>query len=63
MDYILIFGETKEEHDRALKDVMNRLKKYGLKSNEDKCVYCHDDVEFLTFNISFNKITPTQKQS
>lgn len=38
-DDILIFGRTKQEHDKALKEVLGRLKQSGLTINEKKCFF------------------------
>lgn len=46
LDYILIFGKTKSEHDLNLKLVLNRLEKYNLKINKDKSMFCVSKVVF-----------------
>ncbi|XP_046864316.1 uncharacterized protein K02A2.6-like [Xenia sp. Carnegie-2017] len=36
-DDIIVFGRNKEQHDKALKDILDRVRKSGLKLNEKKC--------------------------
>ncbi|KAG0436316.1 Retrovirus-related Pol polyprotein from transposon opus [Dictyocoela muelleri] len=55
LDDILIFGQDKREHDRNLKEVLNRLKKYNLEINEEKSVICKNEIKFLGFQISFTE--------
>jgi hypothetical protein len=37
IDDILVYGESKEAHDVNLKKVQERLVKYNLKENKEKC--------------------------
>ncbi|XP_055632421.1 uncharacterized protein K02A2.6-like [Toxorhynchites rutilus septentrionalis] len=37
IDDIVVFGPTKQQHDDTLRDVMNRLKEFGLTINHKKC--------------------------
>lgn len=46
LDDILITGETAEEHQKNLENVLARLKKFGLRANRDKCKF------FQTFQTS-----------
>ena len=39
IDDILIFSATPEEHERHLRAVLERLRKYGFIINVDKCVF------------------------
>ncbi|XP_046856095.1 uncharacterized protein K02A2.6-like [Xenia sp. Carnegie-2017] len=36
-DDIIVFGRNKEQHDKALKDILDRVRESGLKLNEKKC--------------------------
>ncbi|XP_055542777.1 uncharacterized protein K02A2.6-like [Wyeomyia smithii] len=42
IDDILIFGRNKDEHDRALQAVLDRLKEYGIAINEKKYKIVHE---------------------
>ena len=59
IDDILIYGRTREEHRKNFKKVIERLTGYGLIENEEKRVYEQEEVEFLGYKISLNKIKPT----
>lgn len=47
MDDILVFEETKEKHDRILREVLNRLQNEGLTINRKKCVFRVKEVTYL----------------
>ena len=46
-DDILVFGRTKKEHDSALKSLKDALSTNSLEINEQKSVYCVEEIEFL----------------
>lgn len=37
VDDILIYGKTRAEHDRNLRNALNRARERGLRLNADKC--------------------------
>ena len=39
IDDILVHAETREQHDRRLRAVLERCRSIGLKLNESKCVF------------------------
>lgn len=47
LDDILIWGEDKEECERNLEEVIERLSKYNVKVNLDKCVILQNEVKYL----------------
>ena len=59
LDDVLVFGETRAEHDRRLSSVMLRLQKAGLTLNS-KCEIGVREVEFVGFVISGKGIRPCQ---
>lgn len=63
IDYILIFEKSKEEHDKNLKTVYDRLERYGFEFNTEKSIICTESVEFLGFKISLNTLEPLSKRS
>jgi hypothetical protein len=63
IDDILIFGKTKSEHDRNFENVIERLKIYKLKINNEKTVVGVETVKFLGYEISLNKLKPTFERS
>ena len=46
-DDICIATETKEEHDKVIKKVLERAKHYGVKFNFDKFKYCLTQIKYL----------------
>ena len=48
LDDILVASETAEQHQEDLKEVLQRLKKFGLVLNHEKCVFNASQVEFLS---------------
>lgn len=63
IDDILVFGEDEEDHDRALKMVMNTLKSKNVLLNHKKCVYRVPEVVFLGHHISADGIRPAQDKT
>jgi len=55
-DDILVYAKTEEEHDRLVKEVLERLQHNGLAVSPKKCVWKTDEVEFLGYVIGRNGI-------
>ena len=47
MDDILIWGRTLEEHDRRLKQVLDKARKYNLKLSKNKCEFRKKEVTYV----------------
>jgi len=47
LDDIIIFGRNQQEHDRRLKQVLQRLQDAGLKLSRSKCAFRQPSVNFL----------------
>ena len=62
IDDIIVFGATKQEHDKRLEDVKKRLKEYGVLLNEAKCVYAVEELEFLGHTLCTQGIRPTENR-
>ena len=58
MDDVLVFGQTKAEHDQRLKAVLERIKQAGATLNVDKCDFSIDKVKFLGHVIDHMGIHP-----
>ncbi|XP_052561921.1 uncharacterized protein K02A2.6-like [Culex pipiens pallens] len=52
LDDILVFGRSKEEHDKNLAAVMDRLKDHNVRINTSKCVFGRKEVKFLGFELT-----------
>jgi len=57
MDDILVYANTREEHDHVVKEVLQRLQENGLVVSPEKCVWRAQEVEFLGYVIGHNGIT------
>ena len=45
-DDVMVHGESDEQHDRHLLQVLNKCREIGLKLNPDKCEFGQDSVQF-----------------
>uniref|UniRef100_A0AAG5D2X2 Reverse transcriptase domain-containing protein n=1 Tax=Anopheles atroparvus TaxID=41427 RepID=A0AAG5D2X2_ANOAO len=52
LDDILVYGSSKEGHDKNLKDVLQRLREHNVRLNDSKCRFGASSVKFLVFNLS-----------
>jgi hypothetical protein len=52
LDNILIYSNTREEHTRYVRVVLDRLRKYALFVSRKKCKFFTDSIEFLGFIVS-----------
>uniref|UniRef100_A0A5S6Q637 Reverse transcriptase domain-containing protein n=1 Tax=Trichuris muris TaxID=70415 RepID=A0A5S6Q637_TRIMR len=57
MDDILVFGSSRQEHDRRLRDVLERLRSKGLTLNA-KCQFGRNSLTFLGHVISAKGVLP-----
>ena len=57
MDDILVFGETEQERDSRLQQVLRRLKGRGLTLNKEKCQFKVTSVEFLRHTVTSEGIS------
>jgi len=47
LDDIVIYANSLVDHDRKLRDVFRRLRRYNLKLQPDKCEFLRKEVIFL----------------
>ena len=62
IDDILIFSKTPEEHEEHLRIVLERLRKYGLIINVNKCVFGASEIQFLGQKINSKGVSPLQQK-
>jgi hypothetical protein len=60
IDDILIYSQTKEEHEKLIKEVLSRLHKLDLAASIDKCEFHKLEIEFLGYMISDTGINMAQ---
>ena len=57
LDNILIFTRMKEEHTKAIKQVLQILQENKLFLRPEKCEFCKERIEYLGLVISENKVS------
>ena len=65
MDDVIVFGNSNDNHDKALHEVLNRIKNSGLKLNKEKCEFRRTRIEFLGHIISEHgiEISPSKTEA
>ena len=58
LDDVLVIGKTFDEHCTNLKEVLDAIKRAGLKLKPSKCFFAHPEVKFLGFVISGKGLAP-----
>ncbi|CAL9705828.1 unnamed protein product [Knipowitschia caucasica] len=58
MDDILVFGTTKEQHDRHLSAVLRTIRESGLKLNKQKCHFGKSEIQYFGHIISAEGMKP-----
>ena len=61
VDDLVVCAETVEEHDRILKDVLEKLASANLRLNMQKCKFGKTEIQFLGRVISHKTIRPCPK--
>lgn len=62
IDDILESSRNAVEHEKNLRKVFERLKKYRLRLNLEKCEFGKKELEFLGYTISKHGIKPTEQK-
>jgi hypothetical protein len=52
LDDILVYGKSREEHDRSLKKVLERLEKHNVQLNQEKSLLRKTRIKFLGHDLS-----------
>ena len=63
LDNILVASYTEKDHLRDVRDVLLRLREFGLVINPDKSSFCLPSVDFLGHHVTAVAITPLQKHT
>ena len=58
IDDILVWGKTKEEHDKRLKAVLKRCKEIHLTLNKDKCRFSVSEVTYIGHILNAKGVQP-----
>ena len=62
MDDILVWGKDREQHDERLAKVRNRIEKYGLSMNWEKCQFNQKHVTFIGESLSSEGVRPDDQK-
>ena len=62
IDDLIIFSDTREEHEERLMRVLVHLKEYGLKLSPEKCRFFQSSVRYLGSIVSQNGIETDQEK-
>lgn len=62
VDDILVFSKNEIEHENHLAKLFQRLDKYGLIINQNKCTFGAKQVSFLGCIVSEKNVSPTQEK-
>ena len=62
VDDILVHGRTIEEHNKRLKQVLDKARTINLKLNKEKCVFAKPEVDYVGHKLTSEGIKPTNKR-
>ena len=63
VDDLLIWGETDEQHDRRLKQVLERARQRNLKLNKSKCQLKLNEISYIGHILSEDRLKPDPKKT
>jgi len=58
MDDVLVVSESKLQHEDHLRTVFERLDRFGLLLNVNKCIFGDEQIDFLGYSISSTGTKP-----
>ena len=61
-DDIIVFGNTREEHDRALEECLTKLQEHNLTLNLEKCKFLKKNLEFFGLVFTEQGVSPDPKK-
>lgn len=62
IDDVLIFSHSLDEHLNHLSILFERLREFGLRIKPSKCVFGVEELDFLSYKISRDGISPSHKR-
>lgn len=62
LDDILIWGESREEHDPRVANVLHKLQSFDVLLNEGKCLYGVAKVDFIGHELSAEGVRPAKSK-
>lgn len=58
IDDIFVFGQTKEEHDKTVREVLERLEKFDVRLRLSKCIFDVEEIEFYGYILTRHGVNP-----
>ena len=55
--------QNKTEHDNRLRNVLRRIRDYGLKLNKDKCIFNVSEVTYLGHTLTSEGVKPDPRKT
>ena len=62
MDDIFVYGDTKEEHDRTVKVVLDKFNRHDVVLNLEKCVFGVEEIEIIGHKFTKDGFIPSDKK-
>ncbi|KAL1268833.1 hypothetical protein QQF64_034196 [Cirrhinus molitorella] len=62
VDDILVYGHTKEDHDKNLRAMLQRTRERGVRLNPEKSTICVPEVSYFGHRLTHDGIKPDQKK-
>jgi len=62
LDDVIVFGENLEVHNERLREVFDRMRKYNLKLQPDKCEFLRKEVSYLGNVVRQTGVKPDEKR-
>ncbi|KAG2213622.1 hypothetical protein INT45_010121 [Circinella minor] len=62
LDDILIMSKTREEHERHVREVLNRFQEHQIIANKKKCEFFKTELEFVGYKVTAAGILPSKKK-
>lgn len=62
LDDVVVFGSTREEHDRRVETLFDRMREYGILLNDRKCIFGAEEIEFLGHVLNEQGVRPTESR-
>lgn len=61
-DDLLVWGDSVEEHDHRLRQVLERAKEYNLKLNKNKCFTRTKEIKYIGHTLSASGLRPDEEK-
>jgi hypothetical protein len=63
LDDIVVFGENLKTHSDRLREILDRMRRYNLKLQPDKCEFLREEVSYLEHVTGSTGVSPDEKRA